>query len=151
MRYWVTSFATLMFVACSMTVASHGQTQASGPGRALVSEGQKVATEAPVQFLIDSAASDFHEHGPHPARFRHVRIGHVVSPDAANRYMLCGEFLPLREKGKAEWTPFVTIKTSGYEQYLGAQGASFCQSPKMVWEKGRDLSSELQSRFDSLQ
>jgi hypothetical protein len=65
--------------------------------------------------------------------------------------MLCGQFLPAQEAGTAEWTPFVTIKTSGYEQYIGAQAeAAYCQRPSVIWGKEGDLSASLQSRFDSL-
>ena len=64
--------------------------------------------------------------------------------------MLCGEFLPAQEGGKAEWTPFATIKTSGYEQWIGAQAARSCQGSSVIWDKVGDLSSSLQSRLDSL-
>ncbi len=64
--------------------------------------------------------------------------------------MLCGQFLPAQEAGKAEWTPFATIKTSGYEQWIGAQAAGFCQNSSVIWDKVDDLSSSLQSRLDSL-
>ena len=65
--------------------------------------------------------------------------------------MLCGQFLPAQEAGTPEWTPFVTIKTSGYEQYIGAQAeASYCQRSSVIWDKESDLSTVLQSRLDSL-
>jgi hypothetical protein len=66
------------------------------------------------------------------------------------QYMLCGQFLPAPEGGKAEWMPFATIKTSGYEQWIGAQAAGFCQGSSVIWDKVGDLSSSLQSRLDSL-
>ena len=65
---------------------------------------------------------------------------------AENNTGCAGNFLA---KGKPDWVPFVTVKTSGYEQWLGDQAASFCKSPPMIWESG-DLSSSLQSRFESL-
>jgi hypothetical protein len=46
--------------------------------------------------------------------------------------------------------PFVTIKTSGYEQYIGAQAAGFCQDSSVTRDQLGDLSSSLQSRLDSL-
>ena len=151
MRYSVTLLATFLFVLCSMTPVARGQSQSAGPAQRPVSEGQKASTKPPVEFLIDSAASDFHaQRQPHPARFRHVRVGHVMTPEGTKQYRLCGEFLPVQEKGKAEWTPFVTIQTSGYEQYLGAQATSSCQSLTIIWDKEEDLSSSLQSRFDSM-
>jgi hypothetical protein len=65
-------------------------------------------------------------------------------------YRLCGQFLPAQEPGKAEWTPFATIKTSHYEQYIEAQAAGFCQNSSFIWDSVDDLSSSLQSRLDSL-
>src|SRR2546427_854316 len=110
MRYPAALFATLVFAACSTTPAPRTQAAAIDP---------------PVQFLLGAAAADFHAHrSPYPARFRDVRIGHVMTPDGAKQYMLCGEFLPVQEDGTAEWMPFATIKTSGYEQWLGAHAAS---------------------------
>ena len=73
-----------------------------------------------------------------------------MTPEGTKQYRLCGEFLPAQESGKSDWTPFVTIKTSGYEQMIGAQAVSLCAHPSMTWDKG-DLSSSLQSRLDSLQ
>src|SRR5881396_524140 len=63
--------------------------------------------------------------------------------------MLCGQFLPAQERGKAEWTPFATIKTSGYEQWVGARAAGLCQQSSIIWDEQGDLSSTLQSRLDS--
>jgi hypothetical protein len=64
--------------------------------------------------------------------------------------MLCSQFLPAQEEGKAEWTPFATIKTSGYEQWLGAQAVRFCQDASVIWDTVNDLSSSLQGCLDSL-
>jgi hypothetical protein len=74
-----------------------------------------------------------------------------MAPDGTKQYMLCGEFLAAQDKGKPEWTPFVTIKTSVYEQWLGGQAASLCRRSTITWHKEGNLSSSLQSRFDSLQ
>ncbi|HMD69922.1 MAG TPA: hypothetical protein VKF41_01190 [Bryobacteraceae bacterium] len=104
-----------------------------------------------IQLLLAEAASDFHSHRPPSvAHIRDVRIGHVTTADGAKQYMLCGEFLPARREGKAEWTPFATIKTSGYEQWLGAQAANLCQRSTVIWDSERDLSSSLQTRLDSM-
>ena len=79
-----------------------------------------------------------------------MRVGHIVTPDGTKQYMLCGQFLPEQEKGKTEWTPFVTIKTSDYEQWLGVQAASFCEKSSIIWDDQKDLSTSLQSQHDSL-
>jgi len=97
--------------------------------------------------LLTSAARDFREHGPKgPFHFRNVRVGHLTT-DGKESYRLCGEFL--LEGDKTEWTPFATIKTSGYEQYIGGQAANYCQGSSFVWDSEGDLSPSLQSQLDS--
>lgn len=151
MRYLAVLFATLVLLACSTAPVTRSQPQAASPVQGPASELQKASMDPPLQYLLAAAATDFHAHGPlYPARFRDVRIGHVMTPDGAKRHMLCGQFLPAQERGKAEWTHFATIKTSGYEQWIGAQAAGLCQQSSIIWGKEGDLSSSLQSRLESL-
>ena len=139
MRYLAALLTTLVLVACSTVPATRGQSQPQNP-----------SSSVPVEFLLTSAATDFDTHRPpYPVRFRDVRIGYVLTPDGVRQYMLCGAFVPAREGGKVERTPFVTIKTSGYEQWLGTQAAAFCERSSIVWVEG-DLSSALQARLHSL-
>ncbi len=102
-----------------------------------------------MEFLLTAAANDFHAHRP-VERFRDVRFGHNITPEGEKQYLLCGEFLPKQPEGKAQWTPFATIKMSDYEQWNGVQAANFCQRSKVVWDNAEDLSSSLQNRLDSL-
>lgn len=137
MRNLAVLFATLVLAACSTAPVTRSESQAVSP--------------AVVQFLLTAAATDFHTHRPpDPVRFRDVRIGHVMTPSGEEQYMLCGQFLPAQEGGNAEWTPFATIKTSDYEQWIGAQAAGFCQHSPVIWDKEGDFSFSLQSRLDSL-
>jgi hypothetical protein len=148
MRYLAILFATLVLAACSTAPVTRSESQAVSPTQVLAPELQKASIDSVVQFLLTAAATDFHTHRPpDPVRFRDVRIGHVMTPSGEVQYMLCGQFLPAH---KAEWTPFATIKTSGYEQWIGAQAAGFCQGSSVIWDKVGDLSSSLQSRLDSL-
>jgi hypothetical protein len=138
----------ILFAACSTTSAPRGQSQPASPGQASGSNGQ---LDSLIQLLLAHAASDFHSHRPPTvAHVRNVRIGHVMTADGAKHYMLCGEFLPAQREGKVEWTPFATIKTSGYEQWLGAQAANFCQRSTFIRDNAEDLSSSLQTRLDSM-
>lgn len=136
MRSLVGAMLALVLVACSTTTqVTRSQ---SAP--------QTATLDAPVEFLLTSAATDFHAHRPpYPSRFRNIRIGYVATPDGTRQYMLCGAFLS-SEGGNSQWTPFVTIKTSGYEQLLG--NTDYCGRPSVVWIDG-DFSSALQSRLDS--
>ena len=123
---------------------------APGTREGVASEPQRGSMDSVVQFLLTAAATDFHTHRPpDPVRFRDVRIGHVVTPSGTEQYMLCGQFLPAQGGAEAAWMSFATIKTSGYEQWIGAQAVSYCQGSSVVWEES-DLSSSLESRLASL-
>jgi len=150
-RYLVTLLTTLGLAACSTAPVTRSESQAVSPTQVVAPELQKASIDSVVQFLLTAAATDFRTHRPpDPVRFRDVRIGHVVTPSGKEQYMLCGQFLPAQEGGKVEWTPFATIKTSGYEQWIGARAARFCQGSSVKWDKAGDLSSSLQSRLASL-
>jgi hypothetical protein len=111
---------------------------------------QQAPPNPTVEFLLASAATEFHTHRPpDPARFRDVRSGYKLTPEGERQYLVCGEFLPAGEGGAAEWVPFATIKTSGYEQWVGGPAVGLCTRPATTWDEG-DLSSPLQSRLDSL-
>jgi len=148
MRNLAVLFA-LSLAACSTAPARRGEPQAMSPAQVLAPEVPRASMDPVAQFLLTAAATDFHAHPPTAIRFRDVHIGHMITASGEEKYMLCGQFLPAQEGGKAEWTQFATIKTSGYEQWLGTQAAGFCQGSSVIWDKG-DLSSSLQSRLDSL-
>ena len=134
MRYLLVAFLTLALAACSTDPATRSESQAVRPTQDR-RERQKASIDSVVDFLLTAAATDFHTHRPpDPVRFRDVRIGHVKTPSGEEEYMLCGQFLPAQEAGHAEWTPFVTIKTSGYEQYVGAQAEASCRRASVVWD-----------------
>jgi hypothetical protein len=151
MRHLAALFATLVLAACSTAPVTRNESQTASPTQVPTPELQKESIDSVVQFLLTSAATDFHTHvRSDSVRFRDVRLGHVMTPNGVEQYMLCGEFLSVQEGGKAEWMPFATIKTSGYEQWNGAQAEGFCKRSSVIWDKEGDLSSSLQSRLDSL-
>jgi len=151
MRYGVVLSIASVLAACSTAPEKSAAPQAGSPARAAAAERPKGSLDPVKEFLLTSAAADFHTHRPpDPVRFRDVRIGHVMEPGGEARYMLCGEFLPEQGGSNAEWTRFATIKTSGYEQWIGGQAEGFCRRPSVIWDESGDLSSSLQSRLDSL-
>jgi hypothetical protein len=139
MRFRAMLFA-IVLVACGTTASSRAEP-----------EPRDASLDTVVQFLIESAATDFHTHRAtsNPGRFRNVRVGHVTTANGEKQYLMCGEFLPVSDAGKTEWLHFATIKTSGYEQWIGGQSIGFCKG-SVVWDKVGDLSAALQSRLTSL-
>lgn len=133
-----------MLAACGATVSNrHAATPSSA-----VSAQKDAPRNSALEFLLDAAAKDFRDHRPpEPARFRKVRLGYTAAGSGGRQYRLCGEFLPKQASGKADWTPFATIKTSGYEQWLGAQAIAYCQG--VTFDPAGDLSARLWKRFES--
>ena len=149
MRYLAALLGTLVLAGCS-TPVTRNESHPASPTPVQTPELQKAATDPVVEFLLRSAATDFHTHNRSGSvRFRDVRLRHVKTPSGEDQYMLCGQFQPMQEADKSEWMPFATIKTSGYEQWNGAQAEGFCKGTSVKMEVG-DLSSSLQSRLDSL-
>ena len=107
----------------------------------IISENEAIP-DTVVRFLITSAADDFRNHQPPtPIDFRNVKIGYIKSPNNEKIFILCGEFL---SQENTEWTEFTTIKTSGYEQYLGK--TQYCQDATMVLTD-ENLSVELKNKL----
>lgn len=138
MRLASVLFSALVLAGC------HGDPTSGGR-----SSTTPAPSDASVEFLLTSAAADFHAHPPRPVRFRGVRSGSLVTADGAKQYRLCGEFQADGGAGGATWTRFATIKTSGYEQWTGGQASPFCEDGGIAWDAG-DLSASLQSRLDAL-
>lgn len=138
--------ALLAFGAMAIAFPASSHAQSASPSPPPAPSGENF--EAVKQFLLTSAATDFHEHQPpFPVQFRKVRIGHVGENRKDASYRLCGEFIT--KGNEAEWIGFVTIKTSGYEQFLGSS-TTYCTDPKMIWDTTEDLSAELKKRLDSV-
>lgn len=151
MRIPAVLFVAVLFATCCIAQVPNPQSRAESSGLRTTQESQKASADSVVDFLLTSAANDFHAHGPdHIVGFRDVRVGRITEGGEA-RIMLCGRFLRAQDSAMAEGVPFVTIKTSGYEQYLGPQALSFCQGASVVWEITDDLSSLLKRRLDALQ
>lgn len=111
---------------------------------ALLASAHLLGQPAVTEELLNASASDFQAHQPpKPADIRNLRLGYVPNGEGRN-YLICGEFQTADDPG---WTPFATIKTSGYEQWLGGTAAGFCNQPQAVWEEGHDLSADLKGKL----
>ena len=133
MRYYFL-ILFVMFVIAAYGKAPTAQSNAADPSSQVnATQQQKPSTDEVVQYLLASAAQDdFHDHGPAgQLRFRDVRIGR--NKKGVEMYRMCGQFQKVAEGGgKAEWLYFATVKTSGYEQYVGGQTSSFCKDIKWI-------------------
>lgn len=136
----------------ALTLAACAPAPAPRDGAPIAAAAPAEPAPAPVvEFLIQAAATDFRAHRPpDPVRFRDVRLGHVMTARGEPQYMLCGEFLAAGTDGKDAWTRFATIKTSDYEQWLGAQAAGFCDGPAVTWDRAGDLSATLLRALQAL-
>ena len=134
------TFAFIFFISAIVCCNSNNKAETKERTTA-ISENESIP-DAVVQFLITSASNDFRNHQPPtPIDFRNVKIGYIKSPNNEKTFVLCGEFLSKENK---EWTEFTTIKTSGYEQYLGK--TQYCQNATMILTDEK-LSLDLKNEF----
>lgn len=120
----------------------------------LLAVGSAVARDADTEaeYLLASSAADFHAHQPPEAvDFREVKLAHITTPNGSSQAMICGEFLAKDEGAEPVWQAFLIIRTSKYEQWLGAQAQALCNDRKRVgYDGGPDLSNDLRSRVMAL-
>ena len=143
--------AMLLLASCGDRAASRAEPDRAASNVAVAAEHPAAAASA-AEMLVASAAEDFRAHGPvYPDRVRAVRLGSVPAAGGGTQYMICGEFLASGPGGSAEWSPFATIRTDPYEQWLGVQAAGLCAQPSLTWETPAEvLTLRLQTRLDSL-
>jgi hypothetical protein len=114
---------------------------------ALLNAPQPDPAKPTIDFLLDSAAADFKAHAPKAIAFRKVYFGQYDEQGQPPQYELCGEFQAVDADGKQQWLHFATIKTSGYEQYIGPKELSYCTREGMSWDED-DWSAELFARYE---
>jgi hypothetical protein len=114
------------------------------------SAGKKIeppasADPAAIEFLVASSAKDFKaSDAGRPTAIRGARVGYFAE-SGKGVYLLCGSFKS-GTGSQAQWTPFATIKTSDYEQWLGGSAKSYCEQRSIKWFPG-DHSSALEQRL----
>jgi len=134
------TFALIFIISAMISCNTNNKTDTNE--RSGATAENEVIPDSVVQFLITSASNDFRNHQPPvPVDFRNVKIGYLTSQDSEKIYVLCGEFL---SKENNEWVNFTTIKTSGYEQYLGK--TQYCQDATMILTNEK-LSLELKNKL----
>jgi hypothetical protein len=142
----------LFLAACNSTSKSGERSEAANTESTHLADKPDPSRDSIVLFLLDASAKDFHDHQPPvPVDFRNLEVRNLVGSDGANHYMICGQFLGQDKQSQDDWTTFATIKTSGYEQWIGNQSIAYCQDSKPVKYTANDLTASLKSRFDSLQ
>jgi len=135
------TFAFLFFMSAMISCNSKNKTETEENFDA--TSGNEVIPDTIVHFLITSASHDFRNHQPPtPIDFRNIKIGYLTSSNSDKTFILCGEFLSKENK---EWIDFTTIKTSGYEHYLGK--TQYCQDAIMVLTD-ENLSHELKNKLN---
>ena len=140
-KYTLKILAILFFISANISCNPNNKGE-NKDSTNIISENEAIP-DTVVRFLITSAANDFRNHQPPtPVDFRNVKIGYIKSTNNEKIFILCGEFLSQENK---EWVEFTTIKTSGYEQYIGKR--QYCQEATMVLTD-EILSVELKNKLN---
>ena len=134
------TFAIIFFMTAIISCNTNNKTKANKS--TTITSKKEVIADTVVQFLITSASKDFRNHRQNtPIDFRNLKIGYLKAQNGEKMYILCGEFLSQENK---DWIEFTTIKTMGYEQYIGK--TQYCQDATIVLT-GENLSVELKKKF----
>lgn len=144
-------FNTLFVFVVVFSLISCGSNQTNdqknGKNSAIVNKEAQIERFVPdsiVQFLMNSAASDFSNHQPPTVvEFRNLKIGYILSETNVKTFLLCGEFLSAESKNKNQWESFATLKTEGYEQWVGSGSITYCQKAHFVIENDADLAKSI--------
>jgi hypothetical protein len=132
--------AFVFFMSAMISCNSNNQTETKDNSTA--TSAKEIIPDTVIQFLITSASNDFRNHRPPTAiDFRNIKIGYLASPKNEKTFVLCGEFLAQEDM---QWVEFTTLKTSGYEQYLGK--TQYCQDATIVLTD-ENLSVELKKKL----
>ena len=154
MRSLLVLIAALAAFGCSPALVRPSEGSAAMPALPARSGTHDASRAHKMEFLLASAAADFQSHPPGGARlrFQNVRLGSLGTSEGTLRYMLCGSFSSDESRLSDGTTPFVTVDSpggpNGYQQLLGAN--SMCTDPAATFDSTSDLTSALQSRFDSI-
>jgi hypothetical protein len=140
---------TLFIIAIAFTFACSGDT-----GKSTTSTERDIAIDTTLsgpQYLVRACAADVRKQYPEKEiEFNTSFSGYKSLPSGEKQDFLCGQFR-VQERGQwGEWIPFATIKTSGYEQWQGAQASTFCKDEAIVWNSLDDISSSLQTMLESM-
>ena len=146
-KYFNTLFVFVVVFSLISCGSNQTNDQKSGKDSAIVNKEAQIERSVPdsiVQFLMNSAASDFSNHQPPTVvEFRNLKIGYILSETNVKTFLLCGEFLSAESKNKNQWEPFATLKTEGYEQWVGSGSITYCQKAHFVNENDAALAKSL--------
>ena len=138
--------AAIFFASCERPSTRHPEPKGDEVQVQSVNTNQ-TSLDSVTGFLLAASARDFHDHGPTPDSLRGVKLGYQMTDQGQRLYFICGEFAA---GNRNKWTAFATIKTSGYEQWIGTQAKTLLRDSRVKWEGSSDLSSSLQRQVDSL-
>jgi len=106
---------------------------------------------ADIAFLIDASAQDFFaEMSPTPTAFREVQAGVMRMDGASDRPLLCGEVEVVIDGADPQWASFATVRTSGYQTWIGAAASAVCEDPRTQMQPSADLAIRLEQRLTTL-
>ena len=97
-------------------------------------------------FLLESAASDFRNHvAAEGVSFRNVHVGVFRGDNGSTVNLMCGEFRTA--DSAADWELFATLRTEGYENWLGGSAAAYCRGSNTILDTNRDLAAALSAKY----
>lgn len=99
-------------------------------------------------FLVNSTVQDFYKNRQNGVvGFRNV----FLKLYERETYLICGEFITIDKEKAEKWVDFATLKTEGYELWIGGNATAYCNDAKTITTSTEDLATLLNSQLKNLQ
>lgn len=99
-------------------------------------------------FLVNSTVQDFYKNKKNSiVGFRSV----FLKLYEGETYLICGEFLTIDNVKAEKWIDFATLKTEGYELWIGGNASAYCNDAKTITTSTEDLATLLNTHLKNLQ
>ena len=112
-----------------------------------------ITVSAPVSdtlktFLVNNTVQDFYKNKQNAVvEFRNV----FLKLYEGETYLICGEFLMMDKEKTEKWIDFATLKTEGYELWIGGNATAYCNDAKTITTSTEDLAILLNTQLKNLQ
>jgi|WetSurMetagenome_2_1015567.scaffolds.fasta_scaffold584016_1 hypothetical protein len=147
----ILSITVIIVITCSCRNSNTKVNSIKSPLTNPVSDISKVLrndkVDSIVSLIISISANDFIKNQqPAPVDFKNVKLRYIKKANGEELYILCGQFVTADKQE----TQFATIKNIDYEQLIGNNALTYCQTSQEIPYTKEDLSYALKNKFGSL-
>lgn len=140
--FLLSTLVIILFYSCQ----NNTENKSSNTNQTTAMKDNITASDTIKTFLMNSTVQDFYKNKQNSSvEFRNV----FLKLYETETYLICGEFLEKKQPEK--WVDFATLKTEGYELWIGGNATTYCNDAKTISSSTEDLATLLNTQLKSLQ